>query len=97
MDTYDANYNRLSRHFINFSATTHRYWAFEESGGRVFFLTSPDGSTWTQRDSEPVPFPFQNARLALGGGTWQSETSPGSTLFNGVNSGPSTNCFGVQQ
>ncbi len=97
MDTYDASYNRLSRASITFSATNHRYWALEESGGQVRFLTSPDGTSWTLREQEPVPFPFENARVALGGGTWKSESSPGSVQFNRLNVGPSTNCFGYAE
>jgi hypothetical protein len=97
MDTYDVNNTRLSRRSLTFNASNHRFWALEESNGKVSFLTSPDGSTWTLRDQEIDPFPFQNARVAFGGGTWRAETNPGSIQFEGLNSGPSTNCFGIPQ
>jgi len=97
MDTYDATYNRLSRRSLTFSATPHRYWAIEESGGQVLFLTSSDGTSWTVREQAPAPFPFQNARVALGGGTWKSESSPGNVQFNRLDVGPSTNCFGLAE
>jgi hypothetical protein len=97
MDTYDASYNRLSRKQIAFSASNHRFWALEEKNGTVSFLTSPDGSSWTVRESQPVPFPFQNARVAFGAGTWRSETNPGTVQLDNLNVGPSTDCFGQAQ
>jgi hypothetical protein len=97
MDTHNSAGTQVTRKMITFNPTTHRYWALEESAGQVRFQTSPDGVSWTTRETQPITFPFENARVALGGGTYKPESSPGTVQFNRLNDGPSTNCFGVPQ
>ncbi len=41
--------------YITYSATDHRWWKIRESGGTVYFETSPDGLTWTTQRSISTP------------------------------------------
>ncbi|MDH6610306.1 hypothetical protein M2164_005941 [Streptomyces sp. SAI-208] len=40
---------------IAYSATTHKFLRLRETGGTVFWDTSPDGSTWTNRRTLATP------------------------------------------
>lgn len=42
---------------ITFNATDHAWWRIRESGGTVFWDTSPDGSAWTNRRSKTWAIP----------------------------------------
>ena len=52
---------------LAFDLTTHRHWRFRESGGRVFWETSPDGATWTTRAETEMPFDARAVMLSFGG------------------------------
>jgi hypothetical protein len=38
-----------------YSPTTHAWWRFRESGGTIFYDTSPDGVTWTNFATTAIP------------------------------------------
>jgi hypothetical protein len=40
---------------ITYSATTHAWWGYRESGGQLYFETSADGVTWTIRKQVATP------------------------------------------
>lgn len=40
---------------LTYSPTDHRWWRVRETGGTVFWDTSPDGVTWTERRSLATP------------------------------------------
>lgn len=70
---------------IAYNAVSHRWLRVRESGGTVFWDTSPDGVTWTNRRSKTPAIPF--VRLAPGffanySGT---EPSPGTAIWDNVN------------
>jgi endoglucanase len=55
---------------ITYSATTHAWVRLRESGGTVFWETSPDGTTWTNRRTTNAGTP-----------TWMTATSNESLFF----------------
>ena len=48
--------------------TAQRHWRVRESGGTVFWETSPDRVTWTQRHSAASPIDLTSLRLELAAG-----------------------------
>jgi len=53
---------------IPYQAAEHRYWRMRESGGTLFFETSPDRAVWNELHSEPMPFPVEHVRALLAAG-----------------------------
>jgi hypothetical protein len=51
-------------------ATAQRHWRISESGGTVFFETSPDRVTWTQRHSAASPIDLTSLRVELAAGRY---------------------------
>lgn len=70
---------------IPFSATSHAWWRIRESGGTVFFDTSPDAATWTQRASVANPFAVTALYPTFSAGYYGTETSPAPAIFDNVN------------
>jgi hypothetical protein len=56
-----------------FSATAARFWRIRESAGRPFYVTSPDGSTWTTKVSMVTQVDVSSVIIDLAGGHY----SPG--------------------
>ncbi|TAH34084.1 hypothetical protein EYC59_03750 [Candidatus Saccharibacteria bacterium] len=65
--------------------TTMRWWRIRESGGLVFYETSPDGNTWTMRRATAVSFSITTLQVKLTAGTWQNVASPGTAVFDNLN------------
>lgn len=65
--------------------TTMRWWRIRESGGLVFYETSPNGSTWTVRRATSVSFAITSVRVKMTAGTWQNVASPGIGIFDNLN------------
>jgi hypothetical protein len=65
-----------------FDPVAHRWWRLRESGGTVFWDTSPDYITWTNR-ATVATFAGLNARqIWVGSGVWATETDPtGTAIF----------------
>lgn len=68
-----------------YSATDHRYLRLREASGTTYFDTSPDSITWTNRASLANPFAITEVTQEVSGGTYQSETSPGTVRFDNFN------------
>jgi hypothetical protein len=65
---------------VTYSPVTHKWWRIRESGGTVFFETSPDGFTWTAFASVSTAtagIPITALRAQMGAGYWGSITPSG--------------------
>ncbi|MFB7672928.1 hypothetical protein ACFC26_16120 [Kitasatospora purpeofusca] len=51
--------------FLTYSATAHAWLRLRESGGTLYWDTSPDGTTWTNRRTAATPAWAANTDLAL--------------------------------
>jgi hypothetical protein len=63
-----------------------RWWQLRESGGTLFFETSPDGQSWTTQHQIATPWFIDGAWLHFGGGTWDSHASPGTLRLDNLSS-----------
>jgi len=72
------------------NTTTHAWWRVRESGGTVFWDTSPDGLTWTNRASATHGLDLTAVNLQLLSGYWGTETAPPDALFDNLNTPPVT-------
>lgn len=71
---------------VTFNATTHKWWRIREASGTIYFETSPDNDTWTQRASYAYStIDFTSVRALIGSNCYQSETNPGSFIFDNFN------------
>lgn len=72
---------------IAYSAATHRWWRIRHvaSGDTIRFDTSPDGITWTQRHSiARGSLNLTTGKVNLSAGTYNSQTTPGTAIFNNL-------------
>ena len=74
---------------VTYSPGTHAWWRIRESGGTVYWDTSPDRQNWTNRASIANPFGLSNVNIQIGAGCYENETNPGSFSFNDFNFIPS--------
>jgi hypothetical protein len=63
------------------------YWRVRVAGGTLYFEAAPDGSSWHELDSRPLPFAMSLVRVEVAAGTWKSEPSPGYLEIEDVNGG----------
>ena len=68
-----------------YSSTTHRWWRIREAGGTVFWDTSADAATWTNRASLADPFPVGQVFAQVAGLCYENETNPGTFKFADFN------------
>jgi hypothetical protein len=71
-----------------FDATNHKYLRFRESGGTVYWETSPDQATWNNFWSATNPIPVTGLTVQFVAGYYGTETAPGSAVFDDVNTPP---------
>jgi hypothetical protein len=77
---------------VTYNATDHAYWRFRESGGTVYWDTSPDASTWTNQKSAATPAWVANgAYVNLTAGHWQAQPEAVTTYFDNLNVAGATN------
>lgn len=74
---------------ITWDATNHKWWRIRESGGVIFWDTSPDGDTWTNQRSLNRTMAVTNLYIRLQTGYYGTEPSPGTAAFDNVNTVPS--------
>lgn len=70
---------------VTYSATNHRWWRLRENGGTTYWDTSPDGRSWNQQTSLANPFAVTSVTVEFFAGTFQSEASPGTAVFDNFN------------
>src|SRR5205085_7427891 len=75
---------------LPYSASEHRFFGIRATATNVYWETSANGTSWTQRASDGAVINFQYVRVSLTGGSYQSETSPGSVVWDNVNGGTRT-------
>ncbi|USN96735.1 MAG: hypothetical protein H6797_00855 [Candidatus Nomurabacteria bacterium] len=73
-----------------YDATNFRWLRLRESGGTIYWETSPDGSTWTIQRSKTSSLTLASTNVMLSCGRWTSETSPGNSYFDNLNPGSPT-------
>lgn len=80
---------------IAYSSTNHRWLRLRESGGTIFWDTSPDGVTWTNRRSKTAKLTLTNICIGFMGGCYASEATPGTAILDNVNLSTSGNFFAM--
>lgn len=73
-----------------FNLTTHKWWRIRESSGSVFFDTSTDGITWTNRKTATTPSFVTNVAVDNSSGYYGTETSPADFVMDNFNIAPAT-------
>jgi hypothetical protein len=69
-----------------YNATTHRWLRLRESAGTVYWDTSTDGVTWTNRRSNATGLTLTSVTLYLSGAVSNtSVANPGSAIFDNLN------------
>jgi hypothetical protein len=72
------------RYTVAWSAVTYKYLRIRESGGSIFFDSSTNGTSWTQRYTSANPFAVTDMYIA-NGAACGNIASPGSFHLAGVN------------
>ena len=61
------------------------WFRIRETGGTVYWETSPDRTNWTIQRSEAAAFDLSSVKVRLHGGCWQAVASPGTAAFDNFN------------
>lgn len=71
---------------ISYNAATMRFWRIrhDASTDTIVFETSPDGTTWTARQTVARQIAITAIRIELIAGTGESIATPGSALFDNL-------------
>ncbi len=70
---------------ITLDQTAHRWWSIRESGGTLYYCTSPDGVTWTDRWSLANPFGTTMFYPQFVSGNWDNEAGGSYAVFDNFN------------
>jgi hypothetical protein len=69
-----------------YDATQHRYLRIREGGGKAFWESSADGSSWAEMgSSSPTPIRVDGAQVRFGGSTPDVNPAPGLLIVDNVN------------
>jgi hypothetical protein len=69
-----------------YNTTNHRYWRIRGAGGRVYFDTSPDRSTWTTHLEDDAAFDLSQVIIVIGAGHYAGGPgTPVTTQLWGLN------------
>lgn len=68
-----------------YSPAQHSWLRLRESGGTVYWETSPDGSTWTVRRSKATTLDLSEVFVRFRAGNWNNVSNPGSFTIDSVN------------
>jgi hypothetical protein len=71
-----------------YSATDHLWWRIRESGGTVFWETSPNGTSWTIRRMGASPIALTRIVVDLSADNGSGAASPGQIQFDDFNAPP---------
>ena len=69
---------------FTYDSTAERYWRFRADSTTVYWDTSPDAATWTQRASASAALDPSAIQFVLGAGEYQS-VSAATTKFGSIN------------
>ncbi len=78
-----ANSDVTSKSFT-YDSTADRYWRFRADSTMVYWDTSPDGATWTQRAAAAATLDPSALQFVLGAGEYQS-VSAATTKYGSIN------------
>src|SRR5512139_903105 len=70
---------------ITYNATDHRWWRVRESAGTIYWDTSPDGNTWTNRRNKAVGLYYGRIRCRFLCGYYGTEPDPGVAIIDNLN------------
>ena len=71
---------------VTYSSTTHLWFRIRESGGTMYWDTSPDSQTWNAFYSVANPFAVTALSFVIAAGTYSSEASATTIIVDMVNS-----------
>ncbi len=69
----------------DYNPAVHKWFRIRESAGTTYFDTSADGGTWSNFASVANPFPVSSMIVGQQVGTWSSEASTTSAIFDNFN------------
>ena len=72
---------------IPYNATTHRWWRMRESGGSIFWDTSPDGTNWVNQRSKVAGISVTSMLVLFSAGYYGTE-SASTAFFDNLNVPP---------
>jgi hypothetical protein len=75
---------------VPYSPAVHAWWRFRESGGTLYFESSPDVSNWTALAGIPAPFATGAVYVNMSAGTWGSEPGESTAIFANLNNATAT-------
>ncbi len=70
---------------INLDKSLHQWFRIRESGGTIFFDTSGNAVTWTNRWSLANPFAITAMYAQIQSGCWQNESNASYGIFDNFN------------
>lgn len=70
---------------LTLDTAVHKWLRIRESAGSIYWDTSVDGSTWTNRYSELNPITVTALKAILQCGNWQTEASASYAIFDNFN------------
>jgi len=73
---------------VPYSDVAHRWWQIRESGGDIFYETSPDGSNWNTELQLASPFDPSAVAVVVGAGAAAIEPGGGVTEVDNLNVPP---------
>ena len=68
-----------------YNSAVHKYFRIRESSGTTYFDYSTDGVNWTNATSFANPFQLTNIKFGSQVGTWGSEASTTTAIFDNIN------------
>jgi len=76
--------------YVNWDATAMAYWRIRESGGIIYWETSPDATTWTiRRQKAPAAgMDATTVKIGLQTGYWGTGGASGNFLIDSINVAP---------
>ncbi len=75
----------VSETTIAYNATNHKWLRMRESAGTIYWETSADCISWTTQRSKTAGLTLTSVRVVLYSGYWDTEPSPGTAIFDNLN------------
>lgn len=82
---YNVAGSKTTLFSVAYSSSTHAYWRIREASGTIFWDTSTDGITWTNRASVANPIAVLRLLAVIAATCFQNETNPGTFKVNDFN------------